>query len=105
MNESLNRGLKRDDTPTATARSRPHPVPPKHVRPERTDELDPASRAPERGDSRHRALAWAIVVSSALPLSGCEVVGGIFKAGFWVGIIVVVAVVGAVGFAVSKLLT
>ena len=36
-------------------------------------------------------------------LSGCELVGDIFQAGMWVGIIVVVAVIGLVLWLVSKL--
>ena len=35
-------------------------------------------------------------------LSSCEVVGGIFKAGMWVGIVVVVLVVGLVVWLISK---
>jgi hypothetical protein len=34
--------------------------------------------------------------------SGCEVVGGIFKAGMWVGIIAVVLVVGLVVWLIGK---
>jgi hypothetical protein len=32
----------------------------------------------------------------ALSASGCEVIGGIFKAGIWVGVIIVVIVVGLI---------
>jgi hypothetical protein len=38
----------------------------------------------------------------ALSVSGCAVVGGIFKAGVWVGVIMVLLVVGVVVFIVSK---
>jgi c-di-AMP phosphodiesterase-like protein len=34
--------------------------------------------------------------------SGCTVIGGIFKAGFWTGIIVVVLIVVALVFLVGK---
>ena len=34
-----------------------------------------------------------LVVLLALSVAGCEVVGGIFKAGFWVGIILAAIVV------------
>ena len=34
--------------------------------------------------------------------SGCAVVGGIFKAGFWSGIIIVVLIVAALLFVVAK---
>ncbi len=42
----------------------------------------------------------ALAVSS---LSGCELAKGIFKAGVWVGVLAVLAVIGLVVFAVSKL--
>ena len=35
-------------------------------------------------------------------LSGCEVIGGIFKAGVWSGILLVVAVVAVVVFLLAK---
>ena len=35
-------------------------------------------------------------------LTGCEAIGDIFKAGVWVGILVVVAVIGLIIFIVSK---
>ncbi|HET7698624.1 MAG TPA: hypothetical protein VFK57_23110 [Vicinamibacterales bacterium] len=34
-----------------------------------------------------------LVVLLAVSLAGCEVVGGIFKAGFWVGIVIAAVVV------------
>lgn len=36
-------------------------------------------------------------------LSGCEVIGGIFKAGVAVGVIVIVAVVGLIVFLLSRM--
>lgn len=36
-------------------------------------------------------------------LSSCEIVGGIFKAGVWVGIIAVVAVVALILFLLKKI--
>jgi len=50
-----------------------------------------------------RALLLTLVLLSALLLGGCEVVGGIFKAGMWVGMIAVVLVVLVVGFLIAKL--
>ena len=35
-----------------------------------------------------------------LPVAGCDLVGGIFKAGFWTAVIVVVVVLALVGFVV-----
>jgi hypothetical protein len=36
-------------------------------------------------------------------LSGCEVIAGIFEAGFWVGVIAVVVVLGLIGLLVSRM--
>ena len=33
-----------------------------------------------------------------VPFAGCSVVGGVFKAGFWTAIIIIVAVVALIGF-------
>jgi hypothetical protein len=38
-----------------------------------------------------------------ISLSSCEVIGGIFKAGVWVGVIAVVAVVALVFFLISRI--
>ena len=38
----------------------------------------------------------------ALLLSGCELIGDVFKVGMWVGIIAVVAVLVLIGFVISK---
>lgn len=44
----------------------------------------------------------SLVICIMFTLSSCEVIGGIFKAGVWVGIIAVVAVLGLVGLLISK---
>lgn len=36
---------------------------------------------------------WLFVLATIVTLSSCEVVGGIFKAGFWTAIILVVLVI------------
>ena len=43
------------------------------------------------------------LVLLGLPLAGCEVVGGIFKAGAWVGALAVIAVVVVVVLVASKI--
>jgi hypothetical protein len=43
-----------------------------------------------------------LVVLLAIAVSGCEVIGGIFKAGFWAGAIVVILIAAAVMFIVAK---
>lgn len=49
--------------------------------------------------SRLFLLLFLVACASA---SGCQVVGGIFKAGLWVGIIMAVIVVALVMFVVNK---
>ena len=43
----------------------------------------------------------AILVFSSLTLAGCAVIGGIFKAGVWVGVLAVVIVIAVVGVIVA----
>lgn len=45
---------------------------------------------------------WLFAMALAMTLTSCEVIGGIFKAGIWVGIILVVAVVALVMWLVNK---
>jgi hypothetical protein len=51
---------------------------------------------------KNYSLLWLSVLAMALTLSSCEVVGGIFKAGMWVGILVVVVVVGLILWLVGR---
>lgn len=43
------------------------------------------------------------ILALLMTLSSCEVIGGIFKAGVWAGVILVVVVIGIVIFILSKL--
>lgn len=43
-----------------------------------------------------------LLVAAALSLSGCEVIGDIFKAGMWTGVIVVIAVIAAIVWLFSR---
>lgn len=43
-----------------------------------------------------------IILLLAIAASGCEIVGGIFKAGVWVGVIAVVVVLALVLWLVSR---
>jgi len=45
---------------------------------------------------------WLCVLAMAVTLSSCEVVGGIFKAGFWSAIIIVVVVVALILWLVGR---
>jgi hypothetical protein len=47
-------------------------------------------------------LLLLLLVIACVPVSGCAIAGGIFKAGLWAGIIMVLVVVGIVMFIVSK---
>ena len=48
-------------------------------------------------------LLLLLVLLSTVALGGCEVIGDIFQAGVWVGVILVVLLLAAVGFVVGKL--
>jgi hypothetical protein len=50
-------------------------------------------------------LPWLLVllVLSALTLTGCEAIEGIFKAGMWTGVIGIVLVLVVVGFIAAKI--
>lgn len=48
-------------------------------------------------------LRVMLIVLLGVTLSGCEVVGGIFKAGIWVGAIGVILIVFLVAFAAMKM--
>jgi hypothetical protein len=50
-----------------------------------------------------RALLLILLLLSTPTLSGCEVVGGIFKAGVYTGVIVVVLILVAVGLLWRKM--
>jgi hypothetical protein len=45
----------------------------------------------------------ALLFSLVIALDSCRVVGGIFKAGMWVGVLMVVGVVGLIIFLISKI--
>ncbi len=43
-----------------------------------------------------------ILLATMFTMSGCEVIGDIFKAGMWVGVIIVVAIVALILWLVGK---
>ena len=52
---------------------------------------------------RSFTLLWASLLLNLLFfLPGCAVAGGIFKAGIWVGVLIVAAVVGLILFLINK---
>lgn len=50
-----------------------------------------------------RATGLLLLVFLAVSGAGCEVIGGIFKAGVWVGALGVIFVLVIVGFVVMKM--
>jgi len=50
-----------------------------------------------------RVLLLVLLVVASLTLPGCEMIGGIFKAGMWVGVLAVVIVIAIVGFIAAKI--
>lgn len=49
------------------------------------------------------SINYLLIIFASIMLSSCEVIGGIFKAGMWSGIIIVVAIVGVIIFIISKM--
>jgi len=49
------------------------------------------------------SLYVLLFVMISMSLTSCELVGDIFKAGFWVGILAVAAVIALIVFLISKL--
>jgi hypothetical protein len=43
-----------------------------------------------------------LLLSSPVALGGCQVIGDIFKAGVWTGVVLVVAVVGVVIWLIAR---
>lgn len=42
------------------------------------------------------ALIYGCLMMLAISLSSCEVIGGIFKAGVWTGVIIVALIIGVI---------
>jgi hypothetical protein len=49
-----------------------------------------------------KSLSSVLVLSFLFFLSSCQLIGGIFKAGVWVGIIIVVGIIGLVLYLISR---
>lgn len=43
-----------------------------------------------------------ILIYVAIIFSGCEIIGGIFKAGVWVGIFIVLAIIALIAWLINK---
>ncbi len=46
---------------------------------------------------------WSLLLITAVTFSSCEAIGGIFKAGVWSGIIVVVIIIAVVVWIFSRM--
>jgi hypothetical protein len=49
-----------------------------------------------------RALTLILLLILTTTLTGCELIGDIFQAGIWVGVIAVLAVLALIGFLFSR---
>jgi len=52
----------------------------------------------------NQAAAFMLLIST-LTLAGCEIVGNIFEAGVWVGVILVVVIIGFIVWLFTRLRT
>lgn len=50
-----------------------------------------------------RVFLLVLLLLSTLMLGGCELIGNIFQAGMWVGVILVLLVLGGIAFLAGKL--
>ena len=57
------------------------------------------------GSPMNQAVAFMLLFISTLTLSGCEIVGNIFEAGVWVGVILVVVIIGFIVWLFTRLRT
>jgi hypothetical protein len=49
------------------------------------------------------SFLFALLTVLPLALSGCELIGDIFQAGVWVGVIIVVAIIALIVWLVSRM--
>lgn len=53
--------------------------------------------------SMNRIIAFCLLLWCMISLSSCEVIGGIFKAGVWTGILIVAAVIGLLIWIIARM--
>jgi hypothetical protein len=51
---------------------------------------------------KHSSYLFILLLLSAVALTGCEMIGDIFQAGVWVGVILVILVIGIVVWVLKK---
>jgi len=49
-----------------------------------------------------RYLLLVLLVLASVSFAGCEAIAGIFKAGVWTGVVMVVILIGVIGFVAAK---
>ncbi|MDE3249413.1 MAG: hypothetical protein KGO82_12175 [Bacteroidota bacterium] len=52
--------------------------------------------------STKTSVVWAMLAGLLVTTSSCEAIAGIFKAGMWTGILVVVIIIGLIIWLVSR---
>lgn len=70
--------------------------------------MNVTARTVRKVEPRRRGIPFApsaMMLALATSTTGCRVVEGIFKTGFWFGVIAVVAVIAIVLFAIGKLVS
>lgn len=50
----------------------------------------------------HRMMPVSVVLIASLFIGGCQAIADIFQAGVWVGVVMVLVILGIVGFIVSR---
>lgn len=51
---------------------------------------------------KSNGILWASLFFLITTLSSCEIIGGIFKAGVWVGVLLVILVIGIIFWIIGK---
>ena len=51
---------------------------------------------------KHSWYLFVLLLFSTVALTGCEIIGDIFKAGVWVGVLLVILVIGVIVWLVTR---
>jgi hypothetical protein len=51
---------------------------------------------------KHASYLFVLLFLFAVVLTGCEVIGGIFKAGVWTGVLLVILVIGIIVWLLTR---
>ena len=51
---------------------------------------------------KHSSYLYVLFLLSIVALTGCEVIGGIFKAGVWTGVLLVILVIGLIVWLLTR---